>query len=472
MFAISVFLLLAAGWALLGLFGLQTRSRVGDLGLAWLLGGGYFGLAVAALRFIVGVAYSTPLALMVVSAPVLLWAWRWKRGTPRASGGAPSASRWVPRPRWLFAPLASYVLVMTASIGLHGFSTPTNTDDGMRVRAFASTLAFDDEWGPEARNIFVMTGPVGAFVPSLGFRLMNDVDHFAVNYVSFTNLLALLLLVIFIPCARGAPARGWSSAFALLSLPLFMYHCTSTYADAWVAIYVGAAVFFLLELSVSSDPADIARALLLLVVAAMAKREAELVVAPVAFVVLLAAFVRLRQLRPIVYLAPYLLFVATKVAAVGAASAFPFVRLFMGRAEDTVHGQVTSVMLNSEHAPRMFLYALFGSGNAGLLFYALVPCALVGIARARRLGLHFALLAVGALFAEVTLTSLWLYPRFTVDQSTVHRALLPTSVAAALWIAALLSQLNEPALASAPQGGAAAPDAAIARSSKRRARAS
>src|SRR6185295_7562744 len=107
--------------------------------------------------------------------------------------------------------------------------TPTQTDDGMRVRAFTPVLAFVDGWSDEARALLPVAGLLPTWAPTLAWRLTGTLDTFHVNAFVVVTLVMTLALVVALAAARGRPSEGWAGAFALLSLPLFVYHCTTTY---------------------------------------------------------------------------------------------------------------------------------------------------------------------------------------------------------------------------------------------------
>ena len=353
-------------------------------------------------------------------------------------------ARWIPRPLWLFAPIALYVVVVLAAVLLHGTNTPTNTDDGVRVRAFAPMLAFDDGWNPAARGIFAQAAPLATFVPAVAWIATGAVDHFHVNYFVLTELVALLALAIGLGVARGSPERGWAGAFAVLSLPLFVYHCTSTYSDAILAMRVGGAILFAVEYARGRDRADLSRALLLLGFAALVKREGELVAAaPAAVLLAQAAWERWRGGRPLPWraaallVAPGLVAAIGKVAALGVAGAFPMLGfVFQQAAEAAGAGAPRAPGLAAEAAGIFFDDSLFRSGNQGMLYWILAAVLVVRARAILRGELLWPLLAVGALLVEVAVNSVVLTPQFTVDQGTVNRALLVASVPAALWVAA------------------------------------
>ncbi len=462
-FLLAMAVLVAAGLALLRLLRLETGSAVADAGLAWLAGSGFFAVLAPALRFGVGLPLSRASAAILMLAPLAAWgalAIR-RRTAARASANPPPPAaaaepaegqgvgpRWLPRPLWLYLPLAAYVVVVTAAVLLHGANTPTHTDDGVRVRGFAPMLAFADQWARDARGIFVVAGPLPTFVPALGWILGGTIDLFHVNYAVLADLVAVLLLAVGVASSRGSPERGWASAFGLLSIPLFVYHCTSTYSDAVLAIRVGAGVLFAIEYARTRSHRDAARAILLLGIAALVKREGELVAAaPAAVLAVQLAAERLRAGRPFPWaaLAPGAVAVALgaigKVAAVGLAAAFPMLGFVAVQSGLTPTAATVSQPpgMYADAARFFFEDALLRSGNAGMIYWvlpAVVAARARGLLRSR---LAWPLAGIAALFAEVAVSSILLVPQFTLDQSTVHRALLVASVPAALWLAAALT---------------------------------
>ncbi len=471
-FLLTVIGVCASGFALLRLLRLAVGHSAVDLPLSWFVGSGWYALASFALRFLAGVPYTAGTAVAIVALPVagLLAERLAHRGRPAAPQGEAPAARWRPRPAWVFAPLALYAVAVATMVVLHGSGTPTQTDDGLRVRAFASILAYRDAWSPEARAVLTMAGPLPSYVPSLGWRVTGRVNHFDVNGVILAGLVSLLALAVGLASARGRPERGWAGAFAVLSLPLFVYHCTSTYSDATLAICLGAAFLFLLEFGFTREPADAERSLLLLLGAAMVKREGELVAGAVGVVLLAQVawewrrFGRSRLLSLALLCAPYVLVLAARVASVGLADAFPFLRLAAARGAGAPAGPGLSPAPRDNPLPA-FVWSLFSSGNAGLLFWVLSASVVLQFRSLARRRLAWPLAAVALLFAQGAITSLWLVPEFTVNQTTVHRQLLPLSVAAALWVAALLTEAALEPLALA--GRAQAPVAGGKRRPKR-----
>jgi hypothetical protein len=479
--ALAILLLGGAGLALLALLRLATGHRGVDAALAWLVGAGWFAAIAPPLRFALGLPLGRGAALAIALLPPAAWTVRWARRKKRggtadgppslpppadAGGGAEEekrrseGGRWIPRPLAVYAPIALYVVVVAAVVVLHGANSPTFTDDGVRVRAFAPMLAFADAWPPEARAVLSLAGPLPTFVPAFAWLVTGSLDHFHVNYAVLTELLALLVLTVTLGASRGSPERGWAGAFALLSIPLFVFHCTSTYSDAVLAMRVGGGLLFALEYARTKDWRDAARALLLLGLAALVKREGVLVAAAPAAVLLAQLLLERRRGAPFPWegaallAAPVVLAGVGMVAAAGLAGAFPMVGLVAGKAADTLAGAGGADPGTTGKAAGFFFdEALFRSGNQGMIFWLLVAAVALRARALRRDPLGWPLLAVAALLGEVAVSSIFIVPQYTLDQGTVNRALLVASVPAALWLAEAVADAARTALAAAPAAG-------------------
>jgi len=440
-FALTIVAICASGLAILHVLRLSTASRTVDMALAWFVGSGWFALGAMSLRFLAGVPFSWPAASAIVLAPFPAWA----AMRARSRQDAPVSGRRFPRPAWVFAPVGAYVFFILLVVILHGANTPTHTDDGIRVRAFAPILAFDGAWGTEARGILVTAGPVTTFVPAFAWMFTGTVDHFHANYFVLTSLIAIVLLAIGLGTSRGSPERGWASAFGLLSVPLFVYNCTSTYGDAVLAIFIGTAILFSIEYGRTRDMGDAYRAIALLAAAAMVKREGEIVAISVAAVIIsqLALEWRRGTRFPVLPIAIAALAVAaagaSKIAAVGLSEAFPLLKLIAGRAKNA--GAVEAMGSTSIHSKALsvFWYALFRSGNQGMVYWLLPAAIAVRFRAVLKPCFGWPLAAISLLLAETAVSSVWLVPEYTVNETTVHRALMVVSVPAALWIVALLT---------------------------------
>ena len=451
----------ASGTALLRALRLETARPAVDVPLSWLVGSAWIGLASFTARGLLGIPSGRATALAALVLPFVAWAaarrFRTGRAGEEAEGRAREEgvpARWMPRPRWLFAPMAAWTVAVALAVVLHGLNTPAHTDDAYRVRAFAPILAATGAWDGAAREVIAVAGPIPTYVPALAWTLGAEVDPVHVSASIVLTFLALLALLVTLAATRGVPEAGWGAAFAITSMPFLAYHAASTYSDAWLATFLAAAFAFLVAYGRGGAPADASRAMLLLLGAAMVKREGELVALPVVVVMLAQAIWverprRGTSARLALLLGAYLLAVASRVAAVGVGGSFPFLKAAVERTVEAAPAPAT-VVAEGPGAGAIFLRALFTNGDLGLLWWVLVATLLLLLPRVRREGLGWSLAALALVFAETLASAVWLYPEFTLNHGTVHRSLLPVSAAAAVWLAWLLAAASRPVTEAVP----------------------
>ncbi|MGA8891835.1 MAG: hypothetical protein WB493_09720 [Anaeromyxobacteraceae bacterium] len=451
----------ASGFALLRALRLASGTPAVDVPLGWLVGAAWYALGAFSIRAFLGVGPGGLASALILALPVLGWALvRVRTGSAGSTSPAttvPGSPR-LPRPTWIFGPMAAWTVLVAVVVVVHGVSMPTHTDDAYRVRGLAPMLVATGDWSAPAREVVAMAGAIPAFVPALPWAFGAPVESLQVGLPSIGAFLALLALLVGLGLARGSPGTGWAGAFALTSMPLLAYHATSTYSEIWLVVYLGAAFAFVAAYGRWREPGDAGRAILLLVGAAMVKREGELLAVPIA-VVLLAQVARDRKqegwkgiARIAGPCAAGLVLLAARVATVGAGGAFPFLRAAVARAgidgAPVVAAAAPTGGGGRPGAGAIFLDALFLDGNFGILYWVLLASLLLLAPRIRRAGLSWAGLGLAVVFAETAASALWLYPQFTIDHSTVHRSLLPVSAMAAIWLAALL--VEAPAAAATP----------------------
>lgn len=449
----------ASGYALLRTLRLLTGRLPVDVPLSWFVGSAWIGFASFTARGLLGIPTGPGTALCALILPFVAWGivrrfpGRRPERTPQRDVQERPPSRWMPRPIWLFAPMMAWTIVVALAVVLHGVNTPVHADDAYRVRAFAPILAATGAWNPGARDVIVVAGPIPSYVPALAWTLGAAIDPVHVSASILLTFLSLLALVVAQGATRGFPEAGWGAAFAITSIPFLAYHAASTYSDAWLAAFLAAAFAFLVAYGSGGASGDAARTILLLLGTAMVKREGELIALPVVAVVLGQVFWRERprrgtSVRIALLLAAYILAVAARVASVGAAGAFPFLRAAAERTAAT--GASSAVIAAPEEAGAgvAFVRAVFVDGELGILWWVLLASLLLLLPRVGKGGLGWALAALALVFAETMVSAVWLYPQFTVNHGTVHRSLLPVSAAAAVWLAWLLAVACRPVTAA------------------------
>jgi hypothetical protein len=444
-FLAAALAIVASGYAALRTLRLATGSAWVDVPLSWFAGSAWLGLASFTARGLLGVPSGPATAIAVLALPFAGWALR-GRVRPRSP-----AATWMPRPAWLFLPMAAWTLAVGAAVTLHGLNTPTHTDDAFRIRAYAPVLAVTGAWSPAAREVIVVAGPVPTYVPSLAWILGAAVDPTHVNAAVIATFLALLGLLVALGAARGLPEAGWGAAFAVTSMPFFAYHATSTYSDAWLGSFLAAGFAFLIAYGKGRDPADASRALLILLGAAMVKRSGELVALAVAAVLALQVVLTDRNWRASARrLAPW----------AGAYALTILVRVLSIRGDRVFSPLAPAVTVGAHASPlppaAIFLEALFTDGNLNALWWLVAASALLLLPRIRREGMGWSLAALVLLTVQAAISAIWVSPEFTLNHGVVHRSLLPVSAAAAVWVAALLASVSGGSTRAGVAHGAAA----------------
>jgi len=304
--------------------------------------------------------------------------------------------------------------------------------------------------------VIFVAGPIPSYVPALAWTLGAGIDPVHVSASILVTFLSLLALVVALGATRGSPEAGWGSAFAITSIPFFAYHAASTYSDAWMAMFLAAAFAFLVAYGIGGAAGDASRTILLLLGTAMVKREGELVALPVVAVLLGQVFWTERPRRGTLVrigllVSAYAFALAARVAAVGAAGAFPFVRAAVERTAATGASPAGIAAPEEAGAGAAFVRAVFVDGELGILWWVLLASLVLLLPRVGKEGLGWALAALALVFAETLISAVWLYPQFTVNHGTVHRSLLPVSAAAAVWLAWLLAGACRPLTGAVPR---------------------
>jgi hypothetical protein len=198
--------------------------------------------------------------------------------------------------------------------------------------------------------------------------------------------------------------------------------------------------------------------MLLLLGAAMVKRSGELAALPFLLVLLgQAAWIERPRRRTVARLgllgSVYALAVGTQIASLGMAEAFPYLSAVFGKARQAIAtpgpagaGAPGPLSLALE----IFVHGIFRSGHFSVLAWVFLVSVVLLWPRIGREGLGWSLAALGLFFGEVAGMALWVSRSSTLDQSAVHRGLVPVAAVAAVWLAALLAPAPEVAATPPP----------------------
>lgn len=463
------------GYALLQATGTSLKNVVADLALSWFAGTAFLALAVFITYFAWQLEPTGWLLACLLALPVLAFAACARRRWPAIRDSLDRArhTAWWPqrhRVLWVF-PMLAAVTALTLVV-LHGKNTPTNTDDAVRVRAYSPMLVYQGEDSGRCRSVVLGNGPYVSFVPVPGWRALGTIDHFHVNYLILTSLCFFCLLLYAVACDSGQPEHGLITLGLLTTLPLFLYHLTTTYVDALYSMMFAGAFLFLVLYAQSRREEHLRALAIFVLLTAGIKTEGEIMALTLlAFtLLLLVAGLWRRQAIPWwtvaglsalvgIYLLVKNIYQPNGLVIMVAKSLH--LDFFRGAGRAAAKAARTVPKLTSEHGGRaakaqvMFWSSLFASGNFGIIFY-LMGFSLIYYARViwrQRLLLPLAVLA--AVFGEIYLNAVVVNPRWTLDQSTVHRSVIVLAVSCAvflgcLWSAAALEPASVPSATDSP----------------------
>jgi len=248
-YLIGTAVFIGAGYSLVLLLDISRRHLLYDIALGWFVGAAYYSSFMALLVYLAGVPVSKTVSILIMALPMLLVLLRSKRYLSYISGSFINArnTKYIPTGWTNIVPiiLIIYSVLVFVLIVIHSTSTPSSGDDSLDLRAYTPSLVYSNDFTDNANRLILQNGVWPSFVTVLFFHLHNMPDHFYVNYTILTSLFFFLTLLYIAPSMRGANNQGIYGVFLVLSLPLFIYHSTITYADIRLAMpYALGFLFF------------------------------------------------------------------------------------------------------------------------------------------------------------------------------------------------------------------------------------
>jgi len=382
-YLLGVVLFIFAGYSIITLTKISEQNLIYDIALSWFIGAGYYSLAWFVLVYALGAdvtpSYSyaiifTPLLIMIVKTGTSI-----KENVTQSIDGMKTLS-YLPTSenRVLNYTVIAYCIIVITVIIVQGVSTPSNADDALRLRAYTPVLAYDNAAGETANSLVFQNGPWPTFTTILFWHILGDVDHFYINYTIVTSFFFFIALLFISPVLQGEPGRALYNVFLVLSLPLFIYHSTITYADARLAYVFALGFMFFSRYARNSDSKDLKITILFFTLACFIKDKGEILgITGLVVTGIFALYDGYRNknkinLNTACFLLPFVIYFLVKNFNVDYIS--HYFTLISGAAEKLIETVLLAApeQISGESVDYSLGHGLLSSGNFGIIFYILI----------------------------------------------------------------------------------------------------
>ena len=382
-YLLGVVLFIIAGYSIITLTKISEQNLIYDIALGWFVGAGYYSLAWFVLVYALGADVTPSYSFAIIFTPLLIMIV--KSRTTIKENASQSIYRmkklsYLPTSenRFLTYTVIAYCIIVITIVIVQGVSTPSNADDALRVRAYTPILAYGNTAGEIANSLVFQNGPWPTFTTILFWHILGDVDHFYINYTIVTSFFFFIALLFISPVLQGEPKRGLYNVFLVLSLPLFIYHSTITYADARL-VYVFALGFMFFSRYVrNSDSKDLKITILFFTLACFIKDKGEILgITGLVVTGMFALYDGYRNknrinFNVVYFLLPFVIYFVVK--SFNADYISRYFALISGAAEKLIETVLLAAPEKiSNGSVRYSLgHGLLSSGNFGIIFYILI----------------------------------------------------------------------------------------------------
>ncbi len=448
-FIVSALLIITAGYILTYLLGLTRGNLIVDMALGWLFGTAYFSFAYMILNLGFGLETGAMVSVSIALAPIIIHYFTkntikgyFFQSLKSTREDLRSCIKGMGAFDYVFAGLSVIILFM---ILVHGYSTPTNADDALRIRAYYPMLTFQNNIS--SFQLFY-NGIWPNYVPLFSWHLEGTIEHFYINYILLSTLISFLVLLFFLPANKGNIKQGVYGVFLVLSIPLFVYHATTTYLDAALSILFAAGfLFFTLYVREAND-ADLKTSIILFTATMFIKGKGLLLGINGLFFLFAFSVYRFWRFRALpkantaYFLIPLFVYILVSewyypqlsaYFGMGVSAPAETVRFAADRAAD---GAIATKF-------NWFLHSLFESGNFGILFIILAGNFLVFFKRILFSKLIWEALFVWVVFFEVFYLLVLKFPSLYFFQAYVHRVVMMLAVLCAVYLSSLWGSFME-----------------------------
>lgn len=448
---IGTLLFLIAGYSLVRLLGLSRDHLFYDMSIGWFLGAGYYSLTWFILVYAAELPVRAEYSFLIILLPVLIFAIRSRpllRSIIRSANNVWS-TEYLPANRVLSLDtlLIIYSIVVFILIALHGATTPSNADDALHLRALTPMLAYDNNFTQAASRMIFSNGIWPTFVTVLFWHISGVVDHFYVNYTIITSLFFFLLVLYLGPAVRGNPRQGIYGVFLVLSIPLFVYQSTTTYADVRLAMPYALGFLFFIFYVRYRETSDLKALILFFTITCFVKGRGEIAgITGLSVATLFVAYTYLRtrslpDARTIAFLIPVVLYLALKnyyAQNLPALADLAKSASWQMLSTSFLSGELTHA---DEYKIKGFFGSLFISGNFGIIFYVLLANILMNLRKILLSRAIWGLLFLGLVYMEISYYMIIRWQDIALHTAIVHRTVIVLSVMSALFLSSLWSRL-------------------------------
>ena len=466
---LGIALFVGAGYSLALIFGLSRKNLLHDIALGWFIGAGYYTVVMALLSYEGGVRMNAAVSLSVIILPVLILLLQLKSRLPHLKESWKNTKltkqSFMRKVNVLDAVIVCYIVLVFLVIIIHGSSTPTNADDALELRAYTPVLVYENDFSESANFLILQNGFWNSFVTVLFWHIGGGVDQFYVNYTILTSLFFFLLLLYFVPATRGNGRQGLYNVFLVLSMPLFIYHSTITYADIRLAMPFALGFLFFSFYVRDSDSKDLNSAILFFIITCLVKSKGLIMgITGLSVCIAYSIFVMVqnREFSPkrVMLYALLIITLSGSIFLQGKyyvplsevtgnlserftnSSAY---EMGVTALQSLVHGE----QANGFSSPFtikfwQFFSSLFYSGNFGILFYVLLAAVLVNMRKIFSTSLFWETLFIAIVMLETYVYMVLLFAINQGPQNIIHRTHLLLAVVSSVYLSSLWSTIKGP----------------------------
>ncbi|GMT41928.1 MAG: hypothetical protein IEMM0002_0339 [bacterium] len=449
-YLLGTLLFVAAGYSLARLLDISRNHLIYDISIGWFVGAGYYSLAYFVSTYALGLSVSAWLSFLILLSPILILLLRTKSLSRSILQSAKNVmtTKYLPETRLfsITSILVVYCAILFISIAVHSVSTPSNADDALRLRALTPMLAYDNNFSEITDALYFQNGIWPSFVTVLFWHVNGSVEHFYVNYTIITSLFFFLLILFFAPAIRGNRKQGIYAVFLALSIPLFAYHGTTTYADVRLAMPYALGFLFFSFYVRDNDIKELKTLILFFSITCFIKNKGEIagitgLSMAVLFIVYTFVFKGKRPETNTIYLLlPVLCYFAIKNYHT---HNLKILTDLVQEASSQIIGMAfipDEVTITDEYITKGFWESLFLSGNFGIIFYVLLINVLFNIRKILLTPLAWEVLFLGLVFTEIFYYTVIRFDSIELHAAVVNRTVIMFALVSSLFLSSLWSK--------------------------------